>query len=74
MSESLIPNFKRYAGARTFIETERIDDNTFIFESVLSRARDDLTQMEEDYIAGELIKLGWTPPPNSRWVDETDRA
>ena len=74
MSESLIPHFKRDAVVRTFIETERIDDNTFSFESVLSRARDDLTRMEEDYIAGVLIKLGWAPPPNSRWVDETDRA
>ena len=74
MSESLIPNFKRDAVVRTFIDALSLDDNTFSFESVLSRAQDDLARMEEDYIAGELIKLGWTPPPNSRWVDETDRA
>ena len=54
MSESLIPNFKRDAVVRTFIDALSLDDNTFSFESVLSRAR--------------------SPPPNSRWVDETDRA
>ena len=74
MGESLIPNFKRDTVFRTFIETDRIDDHTIGFKSALSRARYVLSRMEEDYIAGELIKLGWTPPPNSRWVDETDRA
>ena len=74
MSESLIPNFKRDAVVHTYIETDRIVDGTIRIESVLSRAREDLSRMEEDNIAGELIKLGWTPPPNSRWVDETDRA
>ena len=58
MSESLIPNFKRDAVVRTFIDALSLDDNTFSFESVLSRAQDDLARMEEDYIAGELIKLG----------------
>ena len=27
----------------------------------------EVTKRQEDYIAEQLMRLGWTPPENSRW-------
>ena len=46
-------------------EIHERDDNTF---EVMTRAvLVEIADKQEDYIAEQLMKLGWTPPKNSRW-------
>ena len=43
------------------------DINTF--ESLTKVALKELSKKQEDYIAEQLMALGWTPPEDSRWAE-----
>ena len=47
------------------IEVHELGGNTF---EVMTRAvLVEIADKQEDYIAEQLMRLGWTPPENSRW-------
>ena len=47
------------------IEVHERGDNTF--EATTRTVLVELADKQEDYIAEQLMRLGWTPPENSRW-------
>ena len=47
------------------IEVNERGDNTF--EATTRTVLVELAKKQEDYIAEQLMRLGWTPPENSRW-------
>ncbi len=46
-------------------EIHERDDNTF--EVMTRTVLVEIADKQEDYIAEQLMRLGWTPPENSRW-------
>ena len=46
-------------------EAHECGDNTF--EGTTRTVLVELAEKQEDYIAEQLMRLGWTPPENSRW-------
>ena len=46
-------------------EVHERGDNTF--EVTTRTVLVELAEKQEDYIAEQLMRLGWTPPENSRW-------
>ena len=47
------------------IEVHERGDNAF--EATTRTVLVELADKQEDYIAEQLMRLGWTPPENSRW-------
>ena len=47
------------------IEVHELGGNTF--EATTRTVLVELAEKQEDYIAEQLMRLGWTPPENSRW-------
>lgn len=44
------------------------------FEAMTTAMLTEISKKQEDYIAEQLMRLGWTPPKDSRWaaIAETD--